>query len=319
MRHVSLLRIGAYIGIVIVVVVLANGFISGCVNRNHTQQDQQDQQVIIATTFFPLFEFTRAVAGENARVVSLISSGVDPHSYEPSASNLRLLADADLLVILGIGDRIEQRLLAMVGAKTRIIHAAAGIALLATGDAEQQHDGGAHDAEAHGVDIHVWLSLRNAMAMTRNIAEGLITADIDHASEYQSNSMAYTRELSILAEEIMSGLGSCEQETIITTHDAYRYFAEEYGINIISIYGAEPDAEPSSNRLITLIESARTNGIEYIFYEELLDRRIPQIIANEIGATLLPLHPLEYAQAEDTYLSLMRENGRGVSVALQCQ
>lgn len=300
---------------VIVIAVLVGGFIGACFNLN---EEQQQKEMIIATTFFPLFDFTRAIVGDNARVVSLIPNGVDPHTYEPSASDLRFLSEADLLVILGVGDGIEEQLLSVAEPEVLVVHAAAGIPLLAAGDGERRDR---EDRRANGgVDIHVWLSLRNAMAMTSNITEGLIAADIDRASEYQANLMAYAQELSELEEEIAGWLSSCRQEIIVTTHDAYRYFAEEYGFQVVSIHGVEPDVEPSASRLVAIIESARASVVEYVFYEELLDQRIPQIIANEIGATLLPLYPLEYAQStSDTYLSLMRENGRNVSIALQCQ
>lgn len=305
-------------------VIVLSLSLAGCFNR---KSPAADDELLIAATFFPLYDFTRAIVGDEGRVVSVIPRGIDPHSYEPSASDLQLLQEADVLVTLGTASAAEwEGAAGTVPVTAQKIEAAAGIPLV-THDHAGEHEEhgedekhGKHEHEEHGGDIHVWLSIKNAIQMTQTIGIELIAQDSERAAQYETNMRSYLAQLSQLREEMSEWLSDCEHGVIISTHDAYRYLAAEYGFEALSIYGADLEGgEPSSDHLVALIERARREGIAYLFYEPLIDRRIPEIIAAEIGATLLPLHPLEYAISdEEDYLSLMRENGRNLARALAC-
>ena len=188
---------------------------------------------------------------------------------------------------------------------------------------DDKHDehahGDKHDEHAHDIDPHIWMSVDNARTMVRNITEGLITAYPEHGDRYRANAIRYLDILSDAKTEFQQALRECAQDTILVTHDAYRYLAQEYNFNTISIYGVEPGGETSSQQLVSLIESARANNLRYIFYEPVVSPRVPETIAAEIGATLLELYPLEYGVDNQTgYVGQMKANIHNISIALEC-
>ena len=229
-------------------------------------------------------------------VVSLIPNGVDPHTYEPSAGDIRLLERASVFVTIGLEfEQMEHRLLHSVdGDMLIVVNAAARVPLAESGADDEDEDGDDREHD-HQIDSHIWLSPINAQTMVANIAEGMIAAHTEHADAYAANARRYIERLERLDDEFRQRLGDCQREIIIAPHNAYSYLGNEYGFGVVSIYGLEPEAEASSDEIIAVIDSARQNDIKHIFYEEAVDARVPQVIATEVGATLLQLHPLEYA------------------------
>ena len=184
---------------------------------------------------------------------------------------------------------------------------------------KDEHDEHAHAGHAHDIDPHIWMSVDNARTMVRNITEGLTAAYPEYGDRYRANAARYLDILADAKTEFQQTLQGCVQDTILVTHDAYRYLAQEYNFNTISIYGVEPGGDTSSQRLVSLIESARANNIRYIFYEPVVSPRVPETIAAEIGVTLLELYPLEYSVDNQTgYVGQMKANIRNISIALEC-
>jgi zinc transport system substrate-binding protein len=169
------------------------------------------------------------------------------------------------------------------------------------------------------MDPHIWLSPKNAKLMVNNIKNGLMAADPKNADVYLANAQKLSQELDELDAEYKTGLAACAKDVVLVNHNAFSYLARDYGFEIITIHGLEPEAEPTPGQLQELIEEAKEHDIKYVFYEELVDPRVAQTIANEVGAQTLELNPLESGSSGDNYVALMQENLENLQLALECE
>ncbi len=181
---------------------------------------------------------------------------------------------------------------------------------------EEHHE---HSHDMTGVDPHVWLSPRNAIQIAENIKDGLVSAREEYATIFEENAAAFIQELTLLDQEMQTALASCEQNTILVTHNAYQYLARDYGFNTISISGLSPESEPTPQQLVELVNKAEEYNIQYVFFEELVSPRVAQAIAQEIGAETLTINPVAGSQADEGYLAIMRDNLNKLVQALACQ
>ncbi len=267
--------------------------------------------VSVVTTFYPLYDAAREIAGANATVSSIVPNGVEPHDYDPSPSQIAGISGADVFVEAGVGfDGLEGKLRQGLGAKAVIVNASEGVSL---------ESGGQEDGSAAGVDPHIWLSPKRMMVIADNIKNGLEKADPGNRVGYERNAEGFKARLKQLDSEYRSGLRGCKQDTILTSHNAFGYMAADYGFKQVYISGLSPDAEPSPKKIAELVDAAKKDNISYIFYEELVDPRIAQTIAGEIGAQTLELSPLEGTKnKDDDYFSVMRRNLKNLRTAMEC-
>lgn len=173
---------------------------------------------------------------------------------------------------------------------------------------------------SHGLyDPHFWMSPKNVIEITNTITNALAKADPENASYYITNANTYKQKLLELHNDFEVGLANCEKDEIITTHAAFAYLGRDYGFEQIPIFGLSPDHEPSPSQIIKLIEEAKHHGIKHIFYEELVDPRVAQTIASEVGAEVLVLNNIEGSKDGKGYIELMTQNLDNLKIALQCE
>ncbi len=266
---------------------------------------------IVVTTFFPLYDAASEIAGPNASVSSIVPNGVEPHDYDPSPSQIADLGGADVFVEVGVGfGGLEGKLTNGLGNGTVVVNASRGVGLMG---------GGEEGSSGAGTDPHIWLSPKRMMTVAENIREGLDKADPTNRAEYDRNAADFKAKLTQLDSDYRSGLSGCKKDTILTTHDAFGYLASDYGFKQIYISGLSPEAEPSPQKLAELVDAARGQNITVVFYEELVDPRIADTIAQEVGARTMELSPLEGTKNQsDDYFSLMRKNLANLRIALEC-
>jgi len=272
---------------------------------------------LIVTTVYPLYEFTRQIAGSSAKVVSLVPAGAEPHDWEPSPRDLTQIRDARLLVYNGAGlDPWVTKLLADPAIKgTASVRATQGITLETTPTG----------AEGRGApDPHVWLDPVLAQSMVETIRGALAAADPQHAAAYSENSARLRTKLEALHEAFRSGLAHCARREVIASHAAFGYLARRYGLTVISLMGVAPDSEPTPGQLAAVVRFARDKKVQYIFFETLLGPRLADTIAREIGARTLPFNPIEGVARDEQstgrdYVALMEENLKNLRVALDCR
>ena len=271
-------------------------------------------KLLAVTSFYPLYFFSQQIGGDKVDVTNVVPSGAEPHDYEPTAQDMARMEKADLIVLNGggfeaWGDRIGKNLSSK---NTVVVRASEGLMTrAATGESSLT------------MDPHVWIDPVFAKRMVENIASGFERVDPENASYYRGNADSLIGKLSNVDAAYRNGLRVCATRNIITSHSAFGYLAAEYGLNQVSIAGLSPDAEPSPSQLAIIAQFAKTNNVQYIFFESLASPKLSQTIATEIGAKTLVLNPIEglseenIARGED-YFSVMRENLENLQTALQC-
>lgn len=264
---------------------------------------------VVVATIYPLWELAHHVAGDRAEVVSLVPPGVEPHDWEPSARDVTVVQRATVFIHSGTGlDAWAARLLAGLSGRTRVIDASIGLSLLRQGGS---------------VDPHVWLDPTLARAQVQTIANGLTQADPAGGPAYLQNAAALAARLDALDQAFAAGLRDCARRELVTSHAAFAYLARRYGLTPVPVMGPAPEAEPSPADLAAIVQTARRLKVTHVFSEPLMSPRLAQTLAREIGATTLPLDPIEGSSREQAagkgYVELMQANLTNLRVGLGCR
>ncbi len=268
--------------------------LSGCTSTE--EPGPAGDTIKVTVTILPQKEFVERVAGDNAEVFVLIPPGASPHSYEPTPSDLAEVSESDVYVIMGSGIEFELLWLEKIRKLNPgmvIIDSSAGIMPENSGDAP---------------DPHIWLSPKNAIAITENIRSGLAGLDPENAEYYRENADSYISELAILDEEISGTIESSGTRAIMVSHPAWTYFARDYGLEQIAI--SEGGKEPTPAGIRYMIEEADKNGIKVIFVSPEFSDSDAKAIANEIGGSVAVADPL----AKD-YIENMKKVSKAFSGA----
>jgi len=285
------------------------------------------EKLRVIVTNFPLYDFTRNVAGDNALVTILIPPGVEPHAYEPKPQDIIDLNNADIFIFTGeaMEPWVPGIIASLTNKKLIVVDASKGIRLYDThvDDAHTAMTASDDDDHGHGVDPHIWLDPVLAQTMTDTITAALSQADPEHKTVYESNGTQYKQHLSDLDNRCKDIFSRVTSRTIIYGgHFAFGYFAHRYTLNVVSPYeGFAPDAEPSAKKIAALIDTIKQTNSSVIFHEELIEPRIAAMLSQETGAQLMILHGahnLSKKELEDgvTYLSLMNQNLENLKKAL---
>ena len=276
---------------------------------------------LVVASFYPLYEFSRQVAGARAEVKSLVPPGVEPHDWEPSPQDVAEVQRARLFVYNGAGfEQSADRLLAQLeGKATVVVNSTGAIELLRAAPAHQDHARG-----STATDPHVWLDPVLAQSQVEAIRAGLERMDPAGKSEYEANARRFTGELAALHTAFEAGLRDCAQRTLIVSHAAFTYLAKRYRLTPIPVMGVTPEAEPSPADLAAVVRVARREKARYVFFETLVSPRLAETLAREVGARTLVLNPVEGLTKEEAaagkdYLALMRENLANLRTGLDCR
>jgi len=265
---------------------------------------------VVVATVYPLWELAHQVAGDRAEVVSLVPPGVEPHDWEPSARDVTLVQRATVFVHTGTGlDAWATRLLAGLPGRIRVIDGSRGLSLLRQGAS---------------VDPHVWLDPVLARAQVQTIADELAQADPAGGPVYLRNAAAFGSRLDALDQAFAAGLRDCARREVVTSHAAFAYLVRRYRLTQVPIMGLAPEAEPSPADLAAIAQTARRLKATHVFFEPLVSPRLAQTLAREIGATALPLDPIEGVSREQAaagtgYVELMQANLANLRAGLGCR
>lgn len=329
----SKVLIGAGAAAVIVAIAIAAVFAMGgpVANDNNDDspaaggQQQPPAKARVVASFFPLYDFTRQVAGDRADVSVMVPVGVEPHDWEPTVRQVEEARSADMLVYNGAG---FETWVENIGGKF-VVNTSEGIELLSA--EEEEHEEGEEEGEegdehGHGAfDPHIWLDPVLARQQVENIRAGLVKVDPENADYYNANAARFSQELAELDAFIESELASCEKTDFIAFHEAFSYFANRYGLTQHAVHESlTPEGEILPQRLEEVVNLANDLGITVIYSEDLVDPRLAQVIADEIpGGRVLTLSPLEGIEREEQaagvgYIEKMRENVANLKVGLEC-
>jgi zinc transport system substrate-binding protein len=269
-------------------------------------------RIRVAATIFPLADLVRQVGGDRVEVTTLLPAAVSEHTFEPTASLMRRVTEAQLLVKVGAGlDSWADRLFAGRSRVPALIAATEGVQLLPVSQQDLVMEQGKDHHHGPGDDPHVWLD----PVIVRDIFIPRLVATLSRLSPadapvFRANAHRYARELDRLDDEGRRTAATLPHREFIALHSAWSYFARRYGLKQIAAVEAFPGKEPSARYLAALISLARKRGVKTIFAEPQLSSKAARVIAAEIGGAVLVLDPVggEGIAGRDSYLALMRYN-----------
>lgn len=271
----------------------------------------------VATGFYPLAFAVERVAGDEVAVRNLTPPGVEPHELELTPKDVGTIAEADLVIYLGGGFQpaLER---AVASTRAEALDVLKGLTLLEPEGAQDDRTEAVEEDEARGAparDPHVWLDPIRYAAIARRIGDEL---DRPAAGD------RLARELAALDAEFRSGLRRCTRRQLVTSHAAFGYLADRYGLEQVAITGLSPEAEPTPGELRDVVQEVRAQRATTVFFETLVSPRLAETVAREVGAQTAVLNPLEGltgAQAADgeDYFSVMRDNLAVLRRALGCR
>ena len=287
----------------IITIIPLSGYALWISEQNNNSSQQVSDQHKILVTFYPIYQFTKAVGGDKVDVSVIIPSGVEPHDWEPTIQDIENLKKANMIIVNGAG--LEPWIPKLVSENPNmvIVDSSKNIQLL-------KHDN-------NMTDPHIWLDPILVKIQVQNIADGLIKIDPKNADYYQHNANQYKEKLDSLDNEIKTDLANCNKKDFLSFHDAFSYFSKEYGLNQNTIVGGlNPEAEPTAQTLEEMTQKAENLGIHVVFTEEAVNPQISKVIADEIHGKVLVLSPLEVTNIHDDYIEKMQNNLSNLKEAL---
>ncbi len=266
------------------------------------------EPVKVVATFSILGDLVRNVGGDNVSVTTLVGPDSDAHVYSPTPADARKIADAKLIVVNGLGfEGWLPRLVQSSGSKARIVTASNGISTRRLGSA---------------ADPHAWQSVNNAKIYVANIGAALAAADPAAAEQFAKNTRAYVAKLDALDREVRDAVARLppDRRKVISTHNAFGYFAAAYGIEFIAPLGVSTESEPSARDIAGIITQIKRSKIPAVFLENVSDPRLMQRISAETGARVGGTLYSDGLTGEKgdapTYIDMVRHNIKALTRAL---
>jgi len=280
-------------------------------------------QIIIFTTIYPEYDFVKHIVGDKVEVVRLIGPGVEIHTYEPSAKDMIRIAEADAFVYTGkyMEPWAEQMIETIKEYDVKIIDTSKGISLIDSDAFMQEYslldvDKKMHEEEHYEEkDGHIWMNPQNAIKMIDTILEEIVKLDPANRAFYEENAKKYQAEILALDQEIETKLTENNIHALVFGGEfAYSYFCQRYQLGVVSCYTACGEhSEPSVARIKEVIEYINQQKVASIYYEELSEGQISQMISEETVAKAKVLNTLHNVTQEEinhreNYITIMRSN-----------
>jgi zinc transport system substrate-binding protein len=304
---------------IIVSFLIMSLIISSCQQKSE-RVTTGEKKLKVITTLFPLYDMAKNIGDDKAEVSLLLPPGVEAHSFEPKPSDIVKINEGDIFVYTGkfMEPWAEDVVKGAVNKKLIVVDASRGTKMI---------PGVLHDADepAGSLDPHIWLDFDNAKIMVKNIVQAFQFKDSINKDFYEQKANDYSTQLTELDTSFKKGLATCKgKEIVYGGHYAFGYLAKRYGLKYLSAQGVSPDAEPTANDLVNLVEQIKKAKIKYVFYEELTSPKIAETIAGETGAKLLLLnaaHNLSRDQLNQglSFFDILKRDLDNLRVGLECQ
>ena len=303
--------------VLFIFIVLAGSF-SACAKRS--QEPSRMKKLKVITTIFPLYDMARNIGADKAEVSLLLTPGVEAHSFEPKPSDIVKINEADVFVYTGkfMEPWAEDVIRGAVNKNLIVVDASLGIKVIPV----VFHDA---DEPAGLPDPHIWLDFDNAKIMVKNIAQAFQLKDSADRDFYEKKANDYSNKLTGLDTLYKTTLATCkDKEIVYGGHYAFGYLASRYCLKYLAAQGVSPDAEPTANDLVKLVEQVKKDKIKYIFYEELTSPKIAETIAGETSTKLLLLnaaHNVSRDQLDQgfSFFDILKRDLANLEVGLECR
>ncbi len=270
----------------------------------------KEETVAVTAAFYPLAYAVERVGGDRVTVSSLTKPGAEPHDVELTPKDVASLGRSAVVVYeKGFQPAVDEAVTQVDADSALDVAAVVDLTIEASHDG---HDHGeAEGAEEEGIDPHFWLDPTRYASAVKAISEKLAVVDPRGATAYAKNADAFVGELTALDEEFAAGLRTCATRELVTGHAAFAYLADRYDLHQVGIAGITPDTEPNAAAMKEIVEHVRESKVRTVYAETLVSQDLTETIADETGATVAVLDPIEGltdASAGKNYLEVMRSN-----------
>ncbi|MEU1300743.1 metal ABC transporter substrate-binding protein [Streptomyces shenzhenensis] len=275
----------------------------------------------VVASFYPMAFLAEQIGGDHVHVTSLTQPGQEPHDLEISAKQTAQLQESDAVLYLKSLQPSVDEAVAQSEIKTKID--ATSLTTLEehgneVGGHAAEHDSHAGE-ETGGKDPHIWLDPVRYAEVAQGVGKAFEKADPDHAADYKKNTAALVKQLDDLDQQFKDGLANTRGKVFITTHAAFGYLAERYGLTEEAINGLDPESEPSAARVKDLEKMAKADGVTTVFYETLVSDKTAKTVARDSGLKTDVLDPIEgitdKSRGKD-YISVQEANLKALQTAL---
>ncbi len=286
----------------IILLVIFCLIVSGCSREKNSKKD-------IIVTIFPYFNITKLIANDKCNIIMLIPHSIEPHEWIANSQDVIRLKNSDLIIINGGGLEHINDILNEVKDKNKIIDISTKVNLLSC------------EFNPTIPDPHLWLDPVNMSIATKEITNKLSEIDPRNKQYYEQNSLIIVSQLDKLNKKYEKSFSNVKRRDFITAHASFQYLAKRYKLTQHAIMGLSPEEEPNPSKITKIIRFAKKNLIKVIFYESLSDPKLSNLIAKEVGASIMPLNPIEGQTEKEnnlgkSYLKFMEENLSNLLIAL---
>ncbi|MEU7068543.1 metal ABC transporter substrate-binding protein [Streptomyces narbonensis] len=307
--------------------------LSACAGTSDAADKGSSGKLDVVASFYPMQYLAEQIGGGHVSVDTLTKPGVEPHDLELKPRQIGELGEADVILYLkgiqpavddaiaqaGVRNTVDAATLTKLEAHgTEVGHEHEGEEHGAEEAGHEAHEGHDHSTEA-GTDPHIWLDPVKYAEVAKGVGAALEKADPAHAADYQKNTDALVKKLGDLNTQFATGLKNTTTKTFITTHSAFGYLAERYGLEQEGITGIDPESEPSPARIKELQDIAKKDKVSTVFFETLASDKTARTLAGDAGLTTDVLDPLEGITDQskgDDYIEVMQSNLAALKKAL---
>ena len=279
-------------------------FFTGCSN---TPKVEEKTTFDIVTSFYPIYVFTKNIVKDVPNVTVTNMSNEHSgclHDYYLTTSDMKLIDNADAFIINGAGLESFLEKIYSVQEDLNVIDSSEGIELISETFSDEDNE-------------HIWLSVSNAINQVKNIGEKLSELDKEHEGVYLKNTEEYVKRLENLRNELRESMYQTEDIKMVTSHDAFPYFADDFGFEIVSVIEKEEGTSPTSKEMQEIINVIKENGIKAIFVEKDTSFKIADTIGKESGASVLELDTITSGDGNyNDYEEKMRSNIKVIKESL---
>jgi ABC-type Zn uptake system ZnuABC Zn-binding protein ZnuA len=292
-HHQRLSLLLPLIGFLLAVAALA----AACGGKGQPASPKGGPKVVTSIELFA--DLVHQVGGERAQVTALVPASADPHTYEPVPSKIVDVSEADLVLINGVG--LEETLMDVIKNNVRsgvpIVEMSAGLPVL---QGEEQGTG----------NPHLWLNVRYAMHYVEVARDALVRVDPQGEAEYRANAQKYLGELENLDGQVEQSIASipAERRKLVTSHDAFPYLAQRYGLELVGFVIRSPGQEPSASEVADLTRTIEDQNVPAVFEEPQFSARVLELAAKDAGVEVCSLYSDAFGDGVDSYVKLMQFN-----------
>ena len=279
--------------------------------------EKKEQKPIVAVTTFALYDIVKHIASDTVEVVNILPFGVDPHSFEPTPKLMAKIEKSALVIYSGAG--LEPWVNGF-NFQSKSIDMSHYVKLRKLDeDEEEEH----HHHHHNDVDPHYWLDFANMQKATEIITNALIELLPQNKQLYEQNRAKYIAMLQKLDKAYKTQLSSCKVDTVVVSHNALGYLADNYGFHVESLTGLSPEAQPSAKDVTRIMNDIKKDGVTTIFFEHFVNDRVIKRIAQDTKIDIDVFQPLgnitkDEADANLSYEDFMYKNLKKLSKALEC-